>query len=195
MIRRPPRSTRTDTLFPYTTLFRSAVGVAIDVEGSFAGRRLVAKIADEDRPVVKTAVDLVVQGQLDVADAVAVHILGQLRIGIDLRNDERDSIVPVDVGNLDFGLQAVGDAEAPGNRSLIEVPVRILRLEQANQEGVEDLDTQEGEAIDLRMGILDRRLHDERALGREHTAELRYCLHLRPRRLLFRRLADRLLWR
>src|SRR3546814_7714156 len=33
MIRRPPRSTRTDTLFPYTTLFRSApvlvLGVAI----------------------------------------------------------------------------------------------------------------------------------------------------------------------
>src|SRR3546814_15333077 len=26
MIRRPPRSTRTDTLFPYTTLFRSAFG-------------------------------------------------------------------------------------------------------------------------------------------------------------------------
>src|SRR3546814_9981764 len=27
MIRRPPRSTRTDTLFPYTTLFRSAVNL------------------------------------------------------------------------------------------------------------------------------------------------------------------------
>src|SRR3546814_14554392 len=26
MLRRPPRSTRTDTLFPYTTLFRSTVG-------------------------------------------------------------------------------------------------------------------------------------------------------------------------
>src|SRR3546814_3338328 len=26
MIRRPPRSTRTDTLFPYTTLFRSWLG-------------------------------------------------------------------------------------------------------------------------------------------------------------------------
>src|SRR3546814_17114889 len=26
MIRRPPRSTRTDTLFPYTTLFRSGKG-------------------------------------------------------------------------------------------------------------------------------------------------------------------------
>src|SRR3546814_3253545 len=31
MIRRPPRSTRTDTLFPYTTLFRSG-GVSSDVE-------------------------------------------------------------------------------------------------------------------------------------------------------------------
>src|SRR3546814_10815364 len=29
MIRRPPRSTRTDTLFPYTTLFRSAVAIAV----------------------------------------------------------------------------------------------------------------------------------------------------------------------
>src|SRR3546814_10587893 len=28
MIRRPPRSTRTDTLFPYTTLFRSAAADA-----------------------------------------------------------------------------------------------------------------------------------------------------------------------
>src|SRR3546814_5715165 len=27
MIRRPPRSTRTDTLFPYTTLFRSLISV------------------------------------------------------------------------------------------------------------------------------------------------------------------------
>src|SRR3546814_8766094 len=34
MIRRPPRSTRTDTLFPYTTLFRSVVdGPAEDGEG------------------------------------------------------------------------------------------------------------------------------------------------------------------
>src|SRR3546814_19492536 len=30
MIRRPPRSTRTDTLFPYTTLFRSYHGVRCD---------------------------------------------------------------------------------------------------------------------------------------------------------------------
>src|SRR3546814_8922918 len=34
MLRRPPRSTRTDTLFPYTTLFRSAVGVHNIASGS-----------------------------------------------------------------------------------------------------------------------------------------------------------------
>src|SRR3546814_13971307 len=37
MIRRPPRSTRTDTLFPYTTLFRSA-----------ASRTLVARLSPPD---------------------------------------------------------------------------------------------------------------------------------------------------
>src|SRR3546814_18617519 len=40
MIRRPPRSTRTDTLFPYTTLFRSAVDVdrrAGDIGGRVGG--------------------------------------------------------------------------------------------------------------------------------------------------------------
>src|SRR3546814_11115877 len=30
MIRRPPRSTRTDTLFPYTTLFRSCADASAD---------------------------------------------------------------------------------------------------------------------------------------------------------------------
>src|SRR3546814_2070786 len=33
MIRRPPRSTRTDTLFPYTTLFRSGAKATIEVGG------------------------------------------------------------------------------------------------------------------------------------------------------------------
>src|SRR3546814_9830321 len=57
MIRRPPRSTRTDTLFPYTTLFRSVSGdlVLDDIDlqaltgvfgfGSIAGK-LDGRIAD-----------------------------------------------------------------------------------------------------------------------------------------------------
>src|SRR3546814_4942260 len=47
MIRRPPRSTRTDTLFPYTTLFRSVVQkhhvrgskrVLYEASNNFSGR-------------------------------------------------------------------------------------------------------------------------------------------------------------
>src|SRR3546814_15957638 len=37
MIRRPPRSTRTDTLFPYTTLFRSAPTTPTTFEVGTAG--------------------------------------------------------------------------------------------------------------------------------------------------------------
>src|SRR3546814_14590436 len=42
MIRRPPRSTRTDTLFPYTTLFRSqhAAGDKIAVAARIFGKRI-----------------------------------------------------------------------------------------------------------------------------------------------------------
>src|SRR3546814_13603538 len=48
MIRRPPRSTRTDTLFPYTTLFRSLIfphpgwsGEAAESRDPHAARRYV----------------------------------------------------------------------------------------------------------------------------------------------------------
>src|SRR3546814_2966750 len=54
MIRRPPRSTRTDTLFPYTTLFRSTAGCA-------AGHGLCARLCRAFRPVV----DLRLSGRRD----------------------------------------------------------------------------------------------------------------------------------
>src|SRR3546814_2593427 len=44
MIRRPPRSTRTDTLFPYTTLFRSPVRALAATAGK-AVRRVAAGTA------------------------------------------------------------------------------------------------------------------------------------------------------
>src|SRR3546814_6161747 len=37
MIRRPPRSNRTDTLFPYTTLFRSKARITSGVTHAYAG--------------------------------------------------------------------------------------------------------------------------------------------------------------
>src|SRR3546814_17297120 len=49
MIRRPPRPTRTDTLFPYTTLFRSnfhALKPLIDFGTDAQKRRCLPTIAD-----------------------------------------------------------------------------------------------------------------------------------------------------
>src|SRR3546814_2582199 len=64
MIRRPPRSTRTDTLFPYTTLFRSDeverdVGKA---EVDLDRRRMTTPFAEalaEDQAVVAEAEEIV----------------------------------------------------------------------------------------------------------------------------------------
>src|SRR3546814_8104945 len=42
MLRRPPRPTRTDTLFPYTTLFRSEEGRALRLASPGAGSRQLA---------------------------------------------------------------------------------------------------------------------------------------------------------
>src|SRR3546814_6455660 len=65
MIRRPPRSTRTDTLFPYTTLFRSDIqAAAAEAERAplavLAGRRrglLQHHVAANDAQVARTAGD------------------------------------------------------------------------------------------------------------------------------------------
>src|SRR3546814_2039576 len=45
MIRRPPRSTRTDTLFPYTTLFRSSAIIGRKIERATKKER-----ADQEGP-------------------------------------------------------------------------------------------------------------------------------------------------
>src|SRR3546814_4780141 len=49
MIRRPPRSTRTDTLFPYTTLVRSGVGKGMAVfSRQVDGRHLATGLQDAE---------------------------------------------------------------------------------------------------------------------------------------------------
>src|SRR3546814_8774167 len=55
MIRRPPRSTRTDTLFPYTTLFRSEVQLADYYAGDWVDRLDELKTNIDERMVVANA--------------------------------------------------------------------------------------------------------------------------------------------
>src|SRR3546814_14001267 len=67
MIRRPPRSTRTDTLFPYTTLFRS---VATYDKGSVVSGMI--KSVEPKGAVVTLSVD--VEGYLRASEISAGRV-------------------------------------------------------------------------------------------------------------------------
>src|SRR3546814_11835799 len=70
MIRRPPRSTRTDTLFPYTTLFRSIflrIGILAEQFGELRDRKVGGRIFERARGIL---VDADVIG--DIAEAVVI---------------------------------------------------------------------------------------------------------------------------
>src|SRR3546814_2277253 len=58
MIRRPPRSTRTDTLFPYTTLFRSGVDEVLLGGGQVRFVVLDQRTAQTERRVANDGVEL-----------------------------------------------------------------------------------------------------------------------------------------
>src|SRR3546814_6362516 len=112
MIRRPPRSTRTDTLFPYTTLFRSvevrngSTGVVLgadqridstahalsaiaasdpNIELAWRHRRLIV----QHRPLAEVATEL---GRYDPAYfVVASRSAGQRRIDADRKSTRLNS--------------------------------------------------------------------------------------------------------
>src|SRR3546814_14191153 len=76
MIRRPPRSTRTDTLFPYTTLFRSLV-----IEANLIARQEIMALAGGDHVLVTIEPQLdrmAVAGSEDGGDAGELRRLGFL---------------------------------------------------------------------------------------------------------------------
>src|SRR3546814_12649666 len=90
MIRRPPRSTRTDTLFPYTTLFRSGLVAqdigAADVEPQRVGHVIAdaevetaggADVGQEHREIgIIDRPAFVIGPYRDAAGIVAVDIFG-----------------------------------------------------------------------------------------------------------------------
>src|SRR3546814_5654809 len=92
MIRRPPRSTRTDTLFPYTTLFRSRAGTGLyhNAERPGQGPRvrrvqdvmtmlqslLIANRGEIACPIIRTAREMAIRtvAVYSDADAKALHV-------------------------------------------------------------------------------------------------------------------------
>src|SRR3546814_10181535 len=81
MIRRPPRSTRTDTLFPYTTLFRSEVIRRTVDNASIGSVSLVS--ANTDDPVTPydeslTFAAIRVKGSSTLETGVTCTTIGQI---------------------------------------------------------------------------------------------------------------------
>src|SRR3546814_18784679 len=92
MIRQPPRSTRTDTLFPYTTLFRSTgederhEDIACDVErGEYRDAEQRGERKGTDR--YGAAVDR--QGRSAIASGVACSAV--VAIGMGLLGDRKST--------------------------------------------------------------------------------------------------------
>src|SRR3546814_15811278 len=125
MIRRPPRSTRTDTLFPYTTLFRSIdhghLALAAgnldgdDLAGQppALGRRLALLLAAEGEGVLVLAADLELLG--DVLAGLR-HGVGAVEL-LHLRIDEAPAAGGVvDLGGAGEGGSGLGHHEGgPGH--------------------------------------------------------------------------------
>src|SRR3546814_8390261 len=80
MLRRPPRSTRTDTLFPYTTLFRSA-------------RLLVRQIGDERflHPEHGVGVEIGAFGREDMGGQAFEAFLSDHEVNMRGRSEEHTS--------------------------------------------------------------------------------------------------------
>src|SRR3546814_2838725 len=84
MIRRPPRATRTDTLFPYTTLFRSSRAVEMVIE-DLRLSKILTKQAFENA--------IVTNGAIGGSTNAVVHLLAIAgRVGIDLGLDDWDRL-------------------------------------------------------------------------------------------------------
>src|SRR3546814_2863876 len=96
MIRRPPRSTPTDTLFPYTTLFRSAIARdaparQVETVGDMALARDAARanvIAECGRIAERRA--LIAADQVEPGERAAGEILGLEIIDRHLVGDRRE---------------------------------------------------------------------------------------------------------
>src|SRR3546814_4277588 len=160
MLRRPPRSTRTDTLFPYTTLFRSRFGVG---QGQEAMAHAHEMFGDELQPRFR-------QQEVDVGHPTVVRIL------------YRDDRAPGP--SLPHAVDRILERKArQGRRMIVKFAHRLMRIgprRSLESHGAVGLRLGGGNHLgDPRAGGWRIVLHDQRAYppngnGRseEHTSEL-----------------------
>src|SRR3546814_7077374 len=101
MIRRPPRSTRTDTLFPYTTLFRSD-----ELRGT------LAPAATRLDPGARPARILKVEVEVAAAVAVALHQAEAARVRSEEHTSELQSLM-----RISYAVFCLKKKKKPNNNS------------------------------------------------------------------------------
>src|SRR3546814_15181218 len=119
MIRRPPRSTRTDTLFPYTTLFRSIANVICHFLAS--GKRVLVtsmkdpalavlqdQLPDDIRPLAISLLTSEQEGLKKFENSI-------LKIASEVRSLYRSATVK-EIGHLDASLSSLHFQLAPFDR-------------------------------------------------------------------------------
>src|SRR3546814_6252368 len=108
MIRRPPRSTRTDTLFPYTTLFRSII------------KKLGGKKGDFSK-ALEQAMKLWIQNDV-------IERLTQRGVQKDITISERDNII-----NTLFTYRKRSEEHTSELQSLMRISYAVFCLKQKNK--------------------------------------------------------------
>src|SRR3546814_1448323 len=135
MIRRPPRSTRTDTLFPSTTLFRSAWIEAL-------GREVSAPTVKQQLAAVRHLFDWLVTGQVMPTNPAAsvrgpAHSVRRGKTPVLAADEARRLLDVIDATTPAGRISSKKDAKAPRSeehtselQSLMRISYAVLCLKQ-----------------------------------------------------------------
>src|SRR3546814_2860686 len=96
MIRRPPRATRTDTLFPYTTLFRARTGARAGRPRATLGRSCAPPLLPPVRLHVAERTPLVAtHAQVELLDVLVLPQLGGRSVRPEEHTSELQSLMRI----------------------------------------------------------------------------------------------------
>src|SRR3546814_3305701 len=124
-IRRPPGSTRTDTLFPYTTRFRSdrarTVGVAGNPQGRACARQRRVESLAHDGAVARGIVDAV---EVEQHDELGLRGRGRRH------GRGRRGVVDIGQGVVRLGLECKSEEHTSELQSLMRISYAVFCLKK-----------------------------------------------------------------
>lgn len=138
------------------------------VERALSGDAFKAREADEIGLVGPALVDLKPAGCFHISETPAFR----RRCGIGLRRGGngslRNRVLPIEIGHPHLDLQPIRDSIAPDKGRGVNVASHPLNIDETDREGRDDGKPGQRDTITAEMGILQVRVYDEHALGRQH---------------------------